>query len=366
LYSKIAGYDSVAQDASPLREDAVFKVASCTKLITSIAMLQCVEQGLVALDEPITRILPELDGKDILKGESGTDLIYEPSTAPITARQLLTHTSGLTYRVMNPLVVKWAESPNGQRTKDSNLVVEKHDIPLVFEPGTGWIYGTGLDWAGVAVRRLHGGISLEDYFIENVWKKVGLSAPFPTFALSKHPGYKARLMQGAQRGPDGKLKPFEFALGDNLEDQGGGEGLVLSVKDYTAVLADLISDSPRLLKAETISMMFTPQLTRDSTGLTMLRESRHVWNIIAAPVSEDNINHGLAGLLILGDVAETGQRGTVLVWGGVTCPVWFASRELGVAGFFATQMAPYGDPEVVKLISAWKKDFWTNLNKTAA
>jgi CubicO group peptidase (beta-lactamase class C family) len=292
LYSKLSGYDSVSADASPLREDAVLKVASCTKLITSIALLQCVEKGLLSLDEPLDKILPELADKEILTGESEMGFTFKPSKNKITARQLLTHTSGLGYSFISPLLMKWLDSPAQAFRKDSQIITEKYNYPLLYEPGTGWTYSSSLDWAGVVVRRLHGGISLEDYMIEHIWKPVGLASPFPTFAISQHPEYKARLMQAAERTPDGELKPQSFWFGDNSVDQEGGAGLALTVKDYLAVLTDLISDSPKLLKPETISMMLTPQIATDSPALPMLVKDRQVWEMVAGPISEDAVNHG--------------------------------------------------------------------------
>ena len=196
LYSKIAGYDSFSPDASPLREDAVLKLGSATKLITSIALLQCVNKGLIHLDEPLTKILPEFNGKEILTEVSGSDLTFEPSKNGITARHLLTHTSGLGYRFTHRLLRLRAESRN--QDKLSYRVTERYMMPLVFEPGTGWLYGCSLDWAGVVVSRLHHGMSLEDYMVENIWKKLGLSSPFPRFNISRHPEYNARVMQYEQ------------------------------------------------------------------------------------------------------------------------------------------------------------------------
>jgi hypothetical protein len=77
------------------------------------------------------------------------------------------------------------------------------------------------------------------------------------------------------------------------------------------------------------------------------------------------LNHGLAALLILSDIPEIGQKGPILARGGATFPVWFASRELGVASIFATQIALYGYFEVIKPIIAWKKDFWAKINDSA-
>ncbi|EON63749.1 beta-lactamase [Coniosporium apollinis CBS 100218] len=361
LYSKIAGYDSLSPDAPPLREDAVLKLGSATKLITSIALLQCVDEGLIRLDEPLTKILPEFDGKEILTEVSGSDFTFERSKNAITARHLLTHTSGLGYRFTHRLLRLRAESRNQE--KPSYQVTERYMMPLVFEPGTGWLYGCSLDWAGVAVSRLHHGMSLEDYMVENIWKKLGLSSPFPRFNISRHPEYNARVMQGAIRTNDGRLEPCDRWAFDNPEDQEGGSGLSSTAKDYVAVLADLISDSPKLLKPATISEMFTPQLVPKSPSIQMLLGLRAAWDTVAGPVSEDDINHGLGGLLCVGPVPEISQPGNMLAWGGASNIVWWVNRELGVAGFFATQQSPFGNPTVTKLVNAWKKDFWSQFNR---
>jgi CubicO group peptidase (beta-lactamase class C family) len=338
-------------------------MASCTKLITSIALLQCVEKGLIGLDEPLTKILPELDGKEVLRSEPGKGMISEPSKTKITARHLLSHTSGLGYRFLHPLLIEWSKSHAEElKLNDTKLVSEKYNIPLVFEPGTGWTYGCGVDWAGIVVRRLHDGISLEDYFIENIWKTVGLSSPFPTFALSNHPEYKARQMQAAERTSDGGLQPWNFPYGDNPVDQEGGAGLVATTQDYIAVLTDLISDTPKLLKPETISLMYTPQLAADSPAIPMLIQLRGAWDHVSGEISNDFANHGLGGMLILGGEPKTGQPANILAWGGATNPVWFVCRDLGVAGFFATQISPFADPAVKELVNAWRKEFWGKFN----
>lgn len=358
IYSKVAGYDSVLPTASPLREDVVLKVASATKLITSIALLKCIDKGLIGLDEPLTKVLPEFSEKQILTDASGSDFVFEPSKVPVTARHLLTHTSGLGYRFTHRLLRLRAEARDSAGEKPSLRVTDRYEMPLVFEPGTGWLYGCSLDWAGVVVSRLHGGVSLEEYFVENIWQKLGLSAPFPCFNIARHPEYNARAMGGALRTPDGTLQPHDRWAFDNPEDQDGGSGLSCTAKDYVAVLADLVSDSPKLLKPATIEEMFTPQLAPKSPSVQMMLGLRPAWDTVSGPIAEDAINHGLGGILTVGEVAEIGQPKGMLGWGGASNIVWWANRDLRVAGFFATQQAPFGNPTVTKLVNEWKKDFW--------
>lgn len=132
-----------------------------------------------------------------------------------------------------------------------------------------------------------------------------------------------------------------------------------TTKDFVAVLADLISDSPKLLSLELISQTFTPQLIPNSQPIKMLLETRPAFEVVAGPISEEGVNHGLGGLLCVASVSELGQPKNTLTWGAALNIVWWINREFGVAGFFATQQAPFGNANVTKLVNAWKRDFWS-------
>jgi CubicO group peptidase (beta-lactamase class C family) len=365
IYSKISGSISLSADSAPLHDDAVLKLGSATKLITSIALLQCVERGLIkSLDEPLTSILPELDGMKILKNVTeSSEFIYEPTKTPITARHLLSHTSGMGYRFTHPLLGKRAEYLDNLRGGRTFEVTERYNLPLIYEPGQGWWYGCSLDWAGVAVSRLNGGVSLEEYFVRNIWTPLGLQAPFPRFNISRYPEYEARILHGAKRVVDADgaetLEECDTWAFDNPEDQDGGSGLSSTTADFVAVLADLVSSSPVLLKEETLKEMFTPQMPDNGPGVEMLLKLRVAWDAVAGPISPEYVNHGLGGLLCTGPVPDIKQAGNTLAWGGATNVIWWANRDLAVAGFFATQQAPFGNETVNGLVNAWKRDFWT-------
>jgi CubicO group peptidase (beta-lactamase class C family) len=355
IYSKLAGYSSLAPDAPPVREDAILKLASATKFITSIALLQCVDKGLIGLDEPLTKILPEFKDKDILTHVNGPEYTFVKSKTAVTARHLLSHTSGLGYRFTHRLLMQRAQLRKDE--PQTLKVPERYDMPLVFEPGTGWLYGCSLDWAGAVVSRLHHGISLEEYLVEHIWKPLGLSAPFPRFNIALHPEYNERLLQGAKL-VNRKLEHQDVWAFDNPEGQDGGSGLSATATDFVAVLADLVSASPRLLKQSTIESMFIPQLVPKSSSMKDLLALRPVWDTVTGPISEDNVNHGLGGILCVGPVPEIGQPPGMLGWGGASNIIWWINRDEGVAGFFATQQSPFGNENVTNLVNAWKRDFW--------
>ncbi|KAF2668169.1 beta-lactamase/transpeptidase-like protein [Microthyrium microscopicum] len=362
-YSKRYGRNAIESDASPISNNGVFKVASCTKLITTIAALQCVERGLISLGESVYKILPEISDLPIIHTpDEGKTISFTKPTKEITLRMLLTHSSGLAYDGMSPASVTW-RAERGQEPMVypiSGTVPECYATPLLFEPGEGWIYGSGLDWAGYLVRRLNGNISLRDYFTTNIFEPVGRTAPFPTFDISDHPDMKARLVTCYERTEDGGLKEAVAPFGENALDEHGGSGLALTVPDYCAVLSDLLKDEPKLLKPETVKQMFTSQFQPDSPALQGLLENSYVWllNTGGVPPPEASVNYGLGGLLLLEGVPELNIPANTLTWSGYTSPVWMVNRDRGIGGFFATQMLPPGDPKTGELIAAyWKEHF---------
>lgn len=141
FYLRAVGDAGVAPDARPITTDDSFWIASCTKLITSICALQQVEKGLVDLDEDISRILPELKDPQIIIADNTNEdgYVLSPAKNKITLRQLLTHTSGVGYIFMSPLIQSWRKKVGPSEQELSGLVAKTYDAPLLFEPGQGWV-----------------------------------------------------------------------------------------------------------------------------------------------------------------------------------------------------------------------------------
>jgi CubicO group peptidase (beta-lactamase class C family) len=367
IYNKVIGYSSLGSDAKPLTRDAVLKLASTTKLFTSIAVLQCVERGLIGLDDPVDKVVPELKDLEIVtwKDEAAKTIEVTKAKNPITPRHLVTHSSGFTYEGANPLIKTWRESRGEEPQMMKRDIPHSFNYPLLFEPGQGWVYGPSLDWAGLMVRRLND-MSLEQYFADNIFGRVGRKAPFPTFDLSKHPDYEARLMECIQPQADGSLKPHVSAFAISPADEFGGHGLAATADDIVAVLADIISDEPKLLNHESIIALYTPQFIPGTPVLEGLKKNSSVykWFALGEKGTELKFNHALGGLFMQDEMPEYGQPPNVLTWSGATNLVWFVNREKGIAGFFGTQALPPGEAGVQEVVKAWRKDFWTSLAKS--
>jgi len=153
-------------EEKPIEEDAMFLLASQTKLLTTIAALQIVERGLFRLDDDVTEKLPELGAHKILQGFDEDDkpilverkkaitlksvrYIWVPSWRSVHAdghcRHLLTHSAGCAYDGGAPTLIKY-QKQRGRELGVGPTVPERYDYPLLFEPGTGWMYGANMDW----------------------------------------------------------------------------------------------------------------------------------------------------------------------------------------------------------------------------
>jgi CubicO group peptidase (beta-lactamase class C family) len=133
----------------PQQSDNVCYLASATKLMTTIAALKCVEDGLVSLAGDLSSIAAELAAKQVITSfpEDSETPVLEPQTSTITLKMLLTHSAGGDYYFANPVVGRWREkfSSSTQRPDDKLTVEELFDQPLGYQPGKGWLYGPGHD-----------------------------------------------------------------------------------------------------------------------------------------------------------------------------------------------------------------------------
>lgn len=143
-------------------------MASTTKLMTSVAVLQCVEQGKLDLDTDVRPLLPEMGRYGVITGfnDEKNEATFDADSTPISLRMLLSNTSGHEYDWLNPLLGKWRASRN-EVPWSGPLLTDKCAIPLVFAPGTGWAYGTGWDWAGRMVE-IATGSTLEDFMHKHI------------------------------------------------------------------------------------------------------------------------------------------------------------------------------------------------------
>ncbi|KAM7216888.1 acyltransferase LovD [Rhypophila decipiens] len=366
-YLKSFGQRSLTPGAeSPMTVDTIFPLASMTKLITSICAAQLIDRGLVTPDSEVTSHLPVLASLPILQSitPEGTEQ-STPRSKPILLRHLLTHSSGLAYPFLHPLLSSRTEALTaaGNPPPVGPSVAERHSHPLAFEPGSSWSYGSGIDWAGHLVEVLTGQ-DLESYLQQHILTPLGLSDTQKVMTFwPEHftPEQEARKMQFTVRSPehDNKVIPLEgppplYNL-DPKRSIYGGEAGYASMTAYIEILYSLLMDDQKLLSSETASLFFKPMLDPDAKKGLLEGLKDPSWIVGHLPVTGE-YDHSLGGVVVDGPAQESRKtqrrKNGFLLWGGMFNLAWFIDREAGVIACFATSVVNPADPDIEKLFVA--------------
>jgi CubicO group peptidase (beta-lactamase class C family) len=317
----------------PLRGDHIFRIFSNTKLITSCAALLLFEDGRFQLDDPIERFIPQLAKRHVLRrGASSLDQT-EPAVRPITIRHLLSHSSGLSYGLLDPgtLIFKAynERKVNNPATTLAEMIDVLADLPLAYHPGTSWEYSVAIDVLARLVEVISG--QRFDAFIQSrILGPLGMvDTGFVVSDRNRLVAYYAGadpidpMKPGLTRAdalpyPDAYMRPFPR--------QAGGAGLVSTLPDMVALIRSLLPGGPTLLKPHTIELMMTNQLPDG------------MWIRFPAYGEIRGRGHGLAGALILEPSAFDHQDASgELFWGGRAGTQWWISPRKNTAGLIMAQ-----------------------------
>ncbi|KAJ5263165.1 hypothetical protein N7478_010770 [Penicillium angulare] len=345
----------ISGEKRPQQLDDVLYLASATKLFATIASLQCVEDGSLTLDEDLSSIAPELASKQVLTGFAGdgTTPLLEPAARPITLEMLLSHSSGLSYHFMNQNVALWREKFGGSQT-ERRTVEDLFNYPLVFQPGEGWMYSPGLDWAGRLVERVTG-CSLGENIQRRIFDPLGITDG--QFYPVTRNELRTRMVDLNPDDPDALGKAVVGGGGDmNKRTIGdfGGHGLFLPGIDFIKVLHSLLANDEKLLKTGTVDNMFENHLSPQAikSHQAALSGPAGVFLRVGTELGA-NVGYGLGGLLTLEE--SYGWHGDrTLTWGGGLTLTWFIDRQNGLCGVGAVQAAL---PVQVELSASLKQVF---------
>jgi methyl acetate hydrolase len=331
--------------------DTIFRLASMTKAVTSVAAMQLVEQGKLQLAEPIGKVLPELASPRVLVGfdVSGKPQL-RPAKRPITLRHLLTHTAGFAYDIWDTSIqryIKVTGTPSGATGKLASL-----RLPLVFDPGDRWGYGINLDWVGRAVEAVSGQ-PLDAYFRQHILIPLGMTDTDYVFSPAQQP----RLVTAYQRETDGKLEPTAVETAPpKREFWSGGGGLYSTARDYLVFLQMLLHQGSfngvRLLRPETVALMGRNQIGNIDAGILKT----------AAPQRSNDVDFfpgipckwGLA-YMINTLPGPNGRSAGSLTWAGIYNTYYWLDPRKRVAGVIMTQILPFADHPAVALYGRFER-----------
>jgi len=254
----------------PVERDTIFRIASMTKPVTTVAALTFLEEGHFALDDPITNCAPEFANLRVLRAPEGPLDDTDDAARPITFRDLLSHRAGFTYGEFHrgPIARAFAETLGGQidnlLTPDE-WIARLATLPLIDQPGAGFHYGVSTDLLGFLVARMAkaplGAVLEQRVFAPLGMRDTGFVVP---------PDRRNRRAGSCGFDADGNLAPLTTTPGGHtLEErpeammfESGGQGLWSTLDDYLAFARMFIGSGERaLLRRETLAMMTSNQLT---------------------------------------------------------------------------------------------------------
>lgn len=249
-------------DRDPVGADAVFRIASLSKPVGAVVVLGLIEEGVLGLDDPAARWLPELTDVPVLRTPTSPIDDVVPQRRPITVRHLLTMTSG-TGEGVDPTepvhrALRAAGVPDGSRASRigaAEYLARLCSVPLRFQPGEGWAYHTSADVLSVLVERA-AGRDLSTLVEERV------RAPLDLNHLDFHCHAPERLVTSYPSGPSGLGQPEDVEFTFPPPMRSFGAGLLGTAGDYVRFLDDLASGSPAMrLSGRSARAIRSPQVT---------------------------------------------------------------------------------------------------------
>lgn len=304
-----------------------------TKLVTAIAALQLAERGLVDLDDAsvIDTHAPELAAMPILSAYTDSGPQTRPRTRPMTLRHLISHTAGVAYDFHAPDLGRWRRE-TGTPSNFSGTVAG-FTYPLLFEPGTRYAYGTGLDWTGIVIERVTG-MDLEAYFQKNIWQPLGIGS----MTFRPTPEMEGR-RQATFRCKDGVMEPFDggFSYHEGAQLSGGG-GLFGTAADFLRLLSGVLAcDAPGGILApeyakELFADQFPPRGEGNSCHADLARSIKKDGLQDIALCADDGkmLGWGLGGMVNLVQ-SQYGRRAGSVSWGGAGKTEFWIDPEAGIA-----------------------------------
>ncbi|MBB5684635.1 serine hydrolase domain-containing protein [Sphingobium boeckii] len=336
---------SVQGEARPgeaLKQDAIFRIASMTKPITSVAFMQLVEEGKIALSDPVTKIIPEWNKLGVfVAGGGNTPFVSRPCTQPMRMIDLLRHTAGFTYSFQERTPIDAAyrkarlEAFSGPDLEE--LIALLAYIPLQFDPGSSWNYSIATDILGAVIQRIEG-TPLDEVIAARITRPLGMDDTHFQIPDSKI----ARVPDCQVFDPVAKMKLWDpgatTAWAKKPQQLSGGGGMASTLSDYHRFCRMLLNegelDGARILSRKTLDLMTANHLpgggdlTQHSTALFSEAENAGAGFGLGFATTIDS-----AATMIPGSIGD-------FYWGGMFSTAFFVDPHEEIIMLFMTQLMP--------------------------
>jgi CubicO group peptidase (beta-lactamase class C family) len=325
-----------------LEADAIFRIYSMTKPITSIAMMMLVEEGAVALEDPVHKYIPSWKNLGVFQAGLLGQFLTTPPSRPMQIVDLLRHTSGLTYGFQNRTNVDAAyrklrlDAFHGGGSLD-DFIAHLAELPLEFSPGEAWNYSVSVDVLGYLVGKISG-MAFEDFLRTRIFEPLGMVDT----GFFVRPGQEHRLTACYQAEPGGGMKlqddPTTSPYLAPPTMASGGGGLVSTAADYARFTRMLIGrgelDGARLIAPKTLALMSANHLP-GGQDLTKLSRS------LFSESTNAGVGFGL-GFATVFDPPQTLLPSSYgeYYWGGMASTAFWIDPEEEISVVFMTQLTP--------------------------
>jgi CubicO group peptidase (beta-lactamase class C family) len=343
-HGKVAWFKSQGmmdrEAGKPMPNDAMFRICSMTKPITSMAAMMLYEEGKFLLEDPVSKYLPEFKNAKVLVKPASGDPYTIPANKEITVRDLLRHTSGITYNWNNDLGAMYekANVASGLLPYDGTIgdsVKQLAGLPLLFNPGDRFEYSLGIDVVGRLVE-VWSGKPLDEFFRTRIFEPLGMRDTYffpPDNKLARlATAYTYYPDKGLHRFPDTPIREGTFVYSADYPSRAprklfsGGAGLVSTAMDYARLCQMMLDEgkvgNTRLLSRKTVELM-----THDQLGKI-------------GPEEGFGIGFGIDG--VKAPLSELGSPGS-FGWGGFFYTEFSVDPKEQMIVVFMAQLHPTGD-----------------------
>ncbi len=333
-----------------MTDDAIFRIYSMTKPITSVALMSLYERGYFQLNDPVSRFFPSWKNHRVWVSGEGSDMVTEATVRPVSMRDMLCHTGGITYGSAlvalgaadagHPVDKIYAEV--GVRRGPGETLMEFMDklgqVPLRYQPGERWMYSLSTDVCGALVERISGQ-GFDRYLKETIFDPLGMADT--AFAVA--PDKASRFCANYRRAADKSLKLLDApGTSEYLQEpsfHSGGGGLTSTTEDYLRFCEMLRRggelDGARVLGPRTLAMMHRNHL-KDGQDLTQMAIGGF------SETANEGVGFGLGFAMTLDGVKNGALGEGDYYWGGAASTIFWVDPVEDLVVVFMTQLMPSG------------------------
>jgi methyl acetate hydrolase len=348
LYHEAFGKMNVAKNV-PMAKDTIFRIASMTKAVTSVGVMQLVEQGKLGLDDDVSKYLPRLKSPQVFStvDEQAGTYLTQPAKRPITIRQLLTHTSGVGY--------SWSDHGLAIAQKKTGATNDS-ELPLVNEPGAQWTYGASTRVLGEVIEKITGE-RIDAYLERHIFVPLGMRDTSYTVPPEKY----SRVVTVHQKANDA-ITETQNPTPIPATIRGDG-GLFSTASDYSRFVQMILNRGQlggvRILKESTVA-----EMSKNQTGSVKVRlqPSADPLRSKPYPLGAGEDVWGLGFQIAAPKTPNPSMRSPgSLSWAGINNTYYWIDPRKQIGAVILMQMLPFYDEAALRVLNGFEQRVYTNL-----